>query len=364
MASSNALALRRVWFQAHKWLGIALAVIFIPLSLTGSLLVWDEPLDRLLRPSHHRAGGPTALPVDAYIQAARQVLPARLAIVALALPKDGPVLVTAGERRPDPARRGPPQRVGVWLDPATARVIDTGPTASPLVRWMHVFHGSLQIPGVGRKVVGWLGWAMFVSAVSGVWLWWPLVGRWIKGLRWRRQRETDANLHYLVGFWMAIPLGVLALTGALISFPALTGGASRPRQPPSLPLAQPRLTAEEALAAALPLARGAAPVSLAWPTEREPQWKVGFGRSGSIAVADEGGRAAPAGRGDGPRRMPLYRKLHQGDDTGLVYRLLITIAGAAPALLGVTGIIMWLRSRRWRGQAAGRRRTRVTVPAE
>jgi len=47
--------LRNAWFQVHKWIGLLLAIILIPLSFTGSLLVWDDALDRLLEAT--RAGG-------------------------------------------------------------------------------------------------------------------------------------------------------------------------------------------------------------------------------------------------------------------------------------------------------------------
>src|SRR3546814_1357715 len=82
-----------------------------------------------------------------------------------------------------------------------------------------LLHGHLMIPGVGRQVVGWLGVAMLISCVSGIWLWWPTVGSWLRGLRWRRHRNFDTNLHHLFGFWIAVPLFILSLTGAWISFP-------------------------------------------------------------------------------------------------------------------------------------------------
>ena len=44
--------LRSLWFQFHKWIGISLAIVLIPLSLTGSVLVWHDPLDEMLNPSH------------------------------------------------------------------------------------------------------------------------------------------------------------------------------------------------------------------------------------------------------------------------------------------------------------------------
>src|SRR3546814_2366100 len=54
------------------------------------------------------------------------------------------------------------------------------------------------------------GVAMLISCVSGIWLWWPTVGSWLRGLRWRRHRNFDTNLHHLFGFWIAVPLFILS----------------------------------------------------------------------------------------------------------------------------------------------------------
>ncbi|MDQ2878354.1 MAG: PepSY domain-containing protein, partial [Pseudomonadota bacterium] len=47
------LALRRAWFQVHKWIGLILAILIIPLCLTGSALVWDQALDHALNPQRY-----------------------------------------------------------------------------------------------------------------------------------------------------------------------------------------------------------------------------------------------------------------------------------------------------------------------
>jgi uncharacterized iron-regulated membrane protein len=36
------LQLRRAWFQIHKWIGLILAILIIPLSVSGALLVWKR----------------------------------------------------------------------------------------------------------------------------------------------------------------------------------------------------------------------------------------------------------------------------------------------------------------------------------
>jgi uncharacterized iron-regulated membrane protein len=41
----------------------------------------------------------------------------------------------------------------------------------------------------------------------------------------------------------------------------------------------------------------------------------------------------------------LVRQVHDGSDMGLAWRLVITVAGLAPAVLGLSGVVMWLRRR-------------------
>ena len=47
MVSSSTLKLRGVWFQIHKWIGILLVALLIPLSLTGSALGWPDGQEKL-----------------------------------------------------------------------------------------------------------------------------------------------------------------------------------------------------------------------------------------------------------------------------------------------------------------------------
>ena len=341
--------LRNAWFQVHKWVGLLLAIILIPLSLTGSMLVWDEPLDRLLEPSHYTASGPAALPASAYVETARRALPAGSKIVSVRI-GEGPVMVTATPPKPS-GMRGPALRLAAWIDPASGALIDSGLTISPLLRWAHIFHGSLQIPGSGRAVVGWLGVAMTLSSLTGLWLWWPLTGSVTRGFRWRRQPALDANLHHLVGFWIAVPLFALSLTGVIIAWPQMIGRTTNSMtRPIQTQIPAPHLTIDQAIAAAGTEGR----VTITWPTDKEPSWMIAAGRGRVISVDDATGAARSApGR---ERVRPFYRRLHDGTGMGLVWQIVIFLGGLAPALLGVTGILMWLRTRGWRADIAQRKR--------
>lgn len=358
------LAWRRTWFQVHKWIGLMLAVLIVPLSLSGAALVWHDGLDRLVAPSRYAVTGAALLPVDRYVAAAHAVLKPGERVAQVTMPDAGdPVAVAAQTAGAAPARRGPPARTMVYLDPPTARVLQVAQSNAGVVRFLHVLHGSLQVPGAGRQIVGWIGVAMMVSCFTGLWLWWPTVGTWVKGLRWRRHRNTDSNLHHVMGFWVALPLFVLSLTGAWISFPgffaALSGGAAARgpdrgamlRAPALADPAQPVAT----VVGRATSVRGGAIRSIAWPTARTPDWTVTYADGGIVKVADDGGVAVAAAARQPGGIARLMRRIHDGQGMGIVWQLVIFVGGLLPAALAVTGIVMWWRARGWRAQVAATR---------
>lgn len=365
--------LRRFWLDVHLWLGAGLAIAIIPLALSGAVLVFHDELERWLAPQRFAVSDGPALQPSRFIEAARGALPENFAPTQVRMPEEAgaPVTVSARARgRPQPGQR--PETRTVFLDPATARVLDVANTRAGFFGIMHVVHGSLMIPEIGRKVVGWIGWAMFFSCVTGIWLWWPRNNALLAALRWRRSPSTNYNLHHLVGFWIAIPLAVLCLTGVYISFPQTARSWTAQVMPMSpqrggpggggpggggQPLARTQTSADAALVAALALVPNGELASVALPTRgREgppPSWRIGVRAPGAedpvtINVEDATGEARPPDAremlpGDGVPR--LMRRIHDGVGLPLVWRWIVFIGGVAPALLAVTGIVMWLRRR-------------------
>lgn len=357
--------LRRIWLDVHLWLGVGLLVALIPLSVTGSILVWHDQLDRALHAQRYETTGPSvSRPIHDYSQAAQAAFGERAQLTQIRLPqKAGDPVVAVGRIKGEPGPGGRPRTLNAWIDPPTGRVLETAETAKGFTMVMHRVHGSLLIPEIGRKVVGWLGWAMFASCATGLWLWWPRGGGFVKGLRWRRGASTLFNLHHMVGFWVCIPLAVLSLTGVYISFPqasrALFGlpqPAARQQGPGRFapPLNHTRLTLGQAVSMAQAEAPGATVTEVNVPTRgREPAWRIGLRppgaeRAKTVQVADATGAVkAEAGRrpGGAPADTisPLMRRVHDGAGMGVAWQAIIFAAGIAPALLGVTGVVMWLR---------------------
>jgi uncharacterized iron-regulated membrane protein len=266
-----------------------------------------------------------------------------------------------------PGPGGRPRTLNAWIDPPSGRVLDTAEVARGFTMVVHRLHGSLLIPGVGRKIVGWLGWAMFVSCATGLWLWWPRHGGVLKGLRWRRGASQLFNLHHMVGFWLCLPLAALSLTGVIISFPQtaerLVGAAPRGEEgrPPEMrgrmgpPLVQPTTSLPAALDAVRLARPDAAVRAVTWPQAGpRPAWRIELAGRGPaaapVSVDDASGRVRPARAGrDGPPQRSAFaawsRRIHDGTGMGLVWQTVIVLAGVAPTLLGLTGVVMWLRRR-------------------
>ena len=346
------IRLRRAWFLIHKWIGIVLAVLIIPLSLSGAALVWHDWLDEQVNPQRYPKVTSALLEPTAYTESANKLLKPGERIASVSFPdQDGSVQVTISK----PSKGGGrPQRSWIWLDPGTADTIDRAGTNEGPIRVLHSLHGSLMVPGAGRQIVGWIGVAMLLSSLTGIWLWWPLKGKVTRGFKWSRRPDLNSNIHHLGGFWIAIPLAVLSFTGVWISFPTVFSqlSAGPPAAGPgatALPLMLPRQSVDQAAAAAQALAPGRVK-NIVWPTDRNAEWTItlkGEGLPAEIKVQDldASAKASPPKPETLARTM---RRIHDGTGMPVAWQIIIFVGGILPAVLAMTGILMWLRMRRRR----------------
>ena len=364
MARQVSAQIRRALYQVHLWIAVVLCILLVPIGLTGSLIAWPEQVQAVLHPPPHVAATETAtLSPSAYLEAAKAGLPKGARVLGLRMPaKPGEAVAVSATL----GRGGPAAGQTAWLDPADGKVLSAGRTIPRAYQMMHQFHDTLLLEeNGGGAIVGWAGVAMFILSLSGIWLWWPRGNSFLRAFRWRRTPGTLMNLHYLVGFWVSIPLALLSITGVFISFPkvgaAVLGApppqAQAPRPPGGGGPREPTLTAEQAIAAARaahPEAPRLVAVNLPGAGGRGPAgtqnaWRVelaGSGRPVALRVDDRSSAvsdAPPAGPPPPQNAVGFSRALHEAH-FGLFWKWIVTLVGFVPALLAVTGVITWIKA--------------------
>ena len=99
MADKPAAQLRRLWLNVHLWIGVGMAVLLVPISLSGALLVWHDEIDSWIYPHRYAVSGTeVAQPVSTYLAKAAEAVakdPTNLRATIVRYPDTGwPVRIT------------------------------------------------------------------------------------------------------------------------------------------------------------------------------------------------------------------------------------------------------------------------------
>jgi len=222
--------LRRALFQVHLWTGIGLGLYILMISVTGSVLVYRGQLYRL-------------------------VTPAPIIATAVGERLTDDELRVAGERAYPGytvthvfRMRNRNQAVDLWLergsiirkrlfDPYTGR--DLGESVSRAIWFVSTLidlHDNLLAGSTGRKMNGAGALLTIVLAVTGLVIWWPGVAQWRRALGIRRKvgwRRFNFDLHSAVGIWSLLFVLLFGTTGLYLGFPNEFTDAADLLQPPT-----------------------------------------------------------------------------------------------------------------------------------
>jgi uncharacterized iron-regulated membrane protein len=208
--------LRRVLFQVHLWSGIAVALYIFVISVTGSILVYRNELDRAATraPVISRGPGPP-LTDDQIREAATRAYPG-YRVLRLGRPLD------------------PDQAVDLWLgrgDAVKKRMFDARsgrdlgnsvPTGIWVISRISDLHDDLFAGPTGRKVNGIGALVILAVAVTGIVVWWPGIKTWPRSLFLHRGggwKRLNWHLHSMIGFWSLGFTLIFGLSGFYLGMP-------------------------------------------------------------------------------------------------------------------------------------------------
>lgn len=334
----------RALYRVHAWLGLLCGLIVLALCLSGSLAVFRAEVMAWSGGALPPAGGDCRLMPDEALEKLRtsfDIAPIR----RLSLPE-----LTGGyyELRLADGRRAALDYCGSAVATARAEV------GAYLVN----LHTRLFMGKQGRWIVGTLGIAMLISALSGLILHRKL---FTQLFTWRRDRSTRlwlSDAHKLVGIWL-LPFHLLiAFSGAWLGLYTLLGGNQWDRQA-SAPKTSSYLT-PATLEAMLERSRQALPGF-------EPMYIDFFPERGHVSVRGNlPGHLVPRHRAEalfsghdgqllalrdpraetGLQRLHgLMMPLHLGDWSGAALRWLYCLMGLGSAWLTWLGLRLWANRR-------------------
>ncbi len=363
---------RNVLQKLHLWVGLALAIPFILIGVTGSIIIALTYQPALSEPAATAQG--EIAPIARILAAAQASVPEGYEATTVVLPpsEGRPAAVQvglpSGQRPADRNLQG----LIVYVDPVSAEVLGTTERrrAGPFKRTVTAMHIALMAPGhYGLQTVGFMGVFMTLFGITGLILWWPKRGQWRQGFVVKRGAtgwRLNRDLHSVFGIWTLLVFLMLSISGVYLAFPVTFQSVLEtvlPMENTLTPVTVPEatlatisnpnaVTPDEAIILALaavprsralsvqvpPIPDGIHMVTLAPEpfADDAPQISVFVGPGTDISdVVD------PRGYALGKRILSWMRVMHYGQGFGFVWSMFILLCGFLPVLFVITGVRMW-----------------------
>lgn len=364
---------RKFWLVWHLYLGLSLGLVFAVAGLTGSLLVFyielDEMLNRELVITEEQAGR-SPLAYETLLQAIKANHPQRNGAWRLELPRHAKAMLMARYYQPEETKDKHFAPLIVWVNPYTAEVVSSRFWGEFLMTWVYDLHYALLLDKTGKKIMCIAGLLLVIGLMTGVYLWWPLTGKFKSALSFKAKASRQRfiyDLHKINGIYGFLVLLLLLVSGAVLEVPEWFNPVINrwsPLYQPAANLSSPvpggrRISLDRAAQAALyqfPQAK------LRWletpknanasyrimlyqtgePSERFPKTMVWVDQfSGeTLSIRD------PKAQGWGDAFLNLLHPLHNGEIFGLAGRIIIFASGFMPLVLYVTGFMRWRQKRK------------------
>ncbi len=216
--------------QVHSIVGLALALIWAVVGITGATMSFEDEIEAGLNSDIMR--------VDT--SATRRLTPDELVARLQGAGDFGKVSAVTMASDPAAAARirfarseGGTRPSSVYVDPYNGHVLGS-PRGEDFFATVRKLHRWMLLPGdgngIGRKITGTAAICLIVMLISGLVLRWPHRARsvkmWLKPNLGLRGRGLHRSLHAVIGTWVLPVYLVMTLTGLWYSFEWYKAGAN------------------------------------------------------------------------------------------------------------------------------------------
>lgn len=235
---------RKLWLTAHRYIGLIAGALLILIGLTGSILVFWQEIDAWLNPElftvHTPMEGRAAYrPLSEILAAAKAAIPAEARLGFVYYPYNDAVAYQLYVHVPStPGAKTPIEfaQHHVFVNPYTAEVTGSrfvrpaglgGAVPRTFIGFVFALHYALLLPRAGDPpfgdtVVAMIGMILLFSLLSGLYLWWPKNGQWLRAFTIKRDahvRRLNFDLHKTFGLYFSLVLLAVFLSGVYLNLP-------------------------------------------------------------------------------------------------------------------------------------------------
>ncbi len=361
--------LRKAMFQIHLWVGVILALYFVVIGVSGSILVFRHEISNWMsedRPPLQIAHAGEKMSPGSVLRALEERYPGKK-IFSLRTPHERYPAYTATVQNIS--------FMSVSVDPYTGEILREDTFKDTWLNFTARLHINLNSGRSGFIANGIGGIFLFLLCITGIVIWWPGIRTWKRALQvdfrkgWKR---VNFDLHSAAGFWMMIWLMMWSVTTIYFVWPTefkkvieLASPITKaetihvpPRgDAPSLPL-------DDLLAKVQSLYPEGHFTGISFPfSEKQAMvFQMSRTRVGDFSEMDFVHMDPSTGEhlGTPSRREPrtlgdwivwIMIPIHFGDAWGMTVKIIWAVAGVSLPLLTVTGLLMyWNRylRRKWK----------------
>jgi uncharacterized iron-regulated membrane protein len=339
--------MRRASFLAwHRRLALLFAPLILLQAFTGSLLLFREPLGRLLEAT------PTAGPVIGVDRLFSVAAATGKRVDRLQLPAEPGRIAIAQLAASDGTH------TLAMIDPVSARILREGGLATFPIEAALRLHYQLQAGTTGLFIVMLTGFALVLMAGTGLAFWWPVKARWRKSLAINPRMPARVRLrhwHRNFGVVAAILIGCSGATGILLAGADLLPMLSSPAAKSAVTTGQ-RVPLAADVATGLDLAKAEFPGAQVRDLRFAPDGRMDVNlrapERNSLAVhvvkidlvTSRIVRVIAAQ--DNPAMWMKILPYHSGDEFGLLGQLILLIEALVLIGLSISGPVMWWQKRK------------------
>ncbi|MFH7023884.1 MAG: PepSY-associated TM helix domain-containing protein [Heteroscytonema crispum UTEX LB 1556] len=347
-------------FMLHRYIGFAVGLPIVFISLTGSLLVFKPEIEQLLIAQNfgHIQPQPQMVSIDAVLATAKSELVNRpeLTLNSIRLPSkpSSPYQIDLF----DPTD----QLTRLFIHPYTGKIMGWMESDSSIERVLLKLHYGLLSGRRGEIIVGIIGLLLFILSITGLILWtgWRNLIAGFK-IKWNGHfKRVNFDIHKVTGIVTILFLSMTAFTGFCWNFsdwsyPVIyattfthpapeIASTPIPGQTP-LPISKLLQNSNTVFpATTFSISIPAKPTDVVSVRKRQPHETLFYGQSDIILDSYSGeilrvvdSKTLPLG----DSIITSFEPLHYGTFWGILSRIIYIFVGLAPLILLITSLAMY-----------------------